>query len=400
MGTSLDADAVVVVGAVRTPIGRLGGALAERSAVQLGAAAIAAALARSGVAAAQVDEVIMGHVLQAGCGLNPARQAALQAGLAVTVPAYTVNKVCASGLKAVALASQAVAAGDARVVVAGGMESMSGAPFLLRRARWGYRLGDDVLADVLLSDALQDPGLGCHMGVTAENLAGDYQLTRQVQDEYAATSQMRAAAARSAGFFTAEIVPVEAPAARGPAVVVSEDECVRPDTTPAGLARLKPAFRDDGTVTAGNASGINDGAAAVVLTTAVEAQRHGWPVWARIVSHAAAGVEPSRMGLGPVPAVRRALQRAGLRLDQVDLLELNEAFAAQALAVMRELDADPARVNVHGGAIGLGHPVGASGARILVTLLHALARRGARHGVAALCVGGGQGLAVVVERLS
>jgi acetyl-CoA C-acetyltransferase len=400
MGTSLGADAVVVVGAVRTAIGRLGGTLAERSAVQLGATVIGAALARSGVGATQVDEVIMGHVLQAGCGLNPARQAALQAGLAVTVPAYTVNKVCASGLKAVALGCQAVAAGDARVVVAGGMESMSSAPFLLRRARWGYRLGDDVLADAVLADALQDPGLGYHMGVTAENLADDYQLTRQAQDEFAARSQNRAAAARSAGCFTAEVVPVEITAARGPSVAFTEDEFIRPDTTAAGLARLKPAFRDAGTVTAGNSSGINDGAAAVVLTTAEEARRHGWPVWARIVSHAAAGVEPSRMGLGPVPAVRRALQRAGLSLDQVDLWELNEAFAAQALAVIQELGADPDRVNVHGGAIALGHPVGASGARILVTLLHALTRRQGRYGVAALCVGGGQGLAVVVERRS
>ncbi|MFA6110631.1 MAG: acetyl-CoA C-acetyltransferase [Candidatus Latescibacterota bacterium] len=390
---------VVIVGAVRTAIGKLGGAVAEVPAVELGAVVVRESLRRTGVSPEEVDEVILGHVVQAGCGLNPARQASLKAGLPVTVPATTVNKVCASGMKAVALACQAVATGEARVVVAGGMESMSGAPFLLRRARWGYRLGDDALADAILSDALHDPSAGCHMGITAENLATEFSISRTEQDAFAAESQRKAAAAQAAGAFAAEIVPVEVPQRCGPSLCFAADEFIRPDTTPQALAALKPAFQADGTVTAGNSSGINDGAAAMVLMSRDEAERRGIQPLARVVSWASAGVEPERMGLGPVPASRVALKRAGLEQSDLELVELNEAFAAQALAVLRQLDPDPARVNVNGGAIALGHPVGASGARILVTLLHALAQRQARRGLASLCVGGGQGMAMVVERL-
>jgi acetyl-CoA C-acetyltransferase len=391
---------VVILGAVRTAIGKLGGTLAEVPAVALAALVVRESLRRSGVSPQEVDEVILGHVVQAGCGLNPARQASLKAGLPVTVPATTINKVCASGMKAVALACQAVANGEARVVVAGGMENMSAAPFLLRRARFGYRLGDDVLVDAILSDALHDPSAGCHMGVTAENLAAEFNITRVEQDAFAAESQHKAAAAQASGAFAAEIFPVEVPQRRGSALAVAADEFIRPDTTPQALAALKPAFQSDGTVTAGNASGINDGAAAMVLMSRDEAERRGVQPMARVVSWASAGVEPERMGLGPVPASRAALERVRLNLADLDLVEVNEAFAAQALAVMRQLGLDPARVNVNGGAIALGHPVGASGARILVTLVHALAQRRLRLGLGSLCVGGGQGMAMVIERLA
>ncbi len=328
--------------------------------------------------------------------MNPARQATLLAGLPIATPAYTVNKVCASGMKAVALGAQAVAAGEQEIVVAGGMETMSAAPFLLDRARWGYRLGAGELLDGVLRDALTDPLENCHMGITAENLAAEFRIPRQAQDEFAARSQQRAAAATREGRFVAEIATVEVPQKKGPALAFAADEFPRPDTTVEALGRLKPAFKPDGTVTAGNASGINDGAAAMVLLSAEAARRRGLRPLARILGYAAAGVEPLRMGLGPVAATRVALARAGLRLGDIDLIELNEAFAAQALAVIRELELDPERTNINGGAIALGHPVGASGARILVTLLYAMAQRGARLGLATLCVGGGQGMAMVV----
>jgi acetyl-CoA C-acetyltransferase len=389
---------VVIAGAVRTAIGKFGGALAEVPATQLGAAVVREALARAGVPGDAVGEVVFGHVIQAGAGLNPARQVLLGAGLPVTVPGFTVNKVCASGLKAVALAAQAVACGEHDIVVAGGMECMSAAPFLLRRARWGLRLGDDTLADALLADALRDPTEGCHMGITAENLATEFSISRQEQDEYAAASQRKAGTALASGAFAAEILPVAVPQQRGEPQCFATDEFPRPETTVAALSRLRPAFAPQGTVTAGNSSGLNDGAAAMVLLTREEAVRRGIVPQASVVSWASAGVEPSRMGMGPVAASRAALARARLCLADMDCVELNEAFAAQTLAVLRALEADPGTVNRNGGAIALGHPVGASGARILVTLLHLLAARRAEHGLAALCVGGGQGMAMVVRR--
>lgn len=389
---------VVIAGAVRTAIGRFGGALTGVTAVELGTLVVDAALQRTPLQPADVDQVILGHVVQAGCGLNTARQVALRAGMPVSVPAFTVNMVCASGLKAVALAAQAIAAGEAEVVVAGGMENMSAAPFLLPQARWGHRLGDVTLVDALLSEALHDRSADCHMGITAENLAAAYRISREEQDRFAVQSQQKAGAALATGAFQAEIVPVPVHQRRGEPVLFDTDEFARPDTTAATLAQLQPAFKPDGTVTAGNASGINDGAAAMVLLSREEAERRGIRPMGRVVASAAAGVEPRHMGLGPVPATRLALQKAGLRLSDVQTVELNEAFAAQALAVMRELDLDPAKTNLRGGAIALGHPVGASGARILVTLLHLLASRNQHLGLASLCVGGGQGMAMIVER--
>jgi len=389
---------VVIAGAVRTAIGRFGGSLAGMPAVEMGAVVIQEALARAGIAPGDVDEAIMGNVVQAGLGLNPARQAALKAGLPVGVPAFTVNKVCASGMKAITLGALSIAAGESDIVVAGGMENMSRAPFLAPGARWGERLGDGELLDCLLRDALTDPIAGCHMGITAENLAKEFNIARSAQDEFAAESQRKAAAAIEAGRFKREIVPVEAPRAKGRPVRFEVDEFPHPRTTVEVLARLKPAFKPDGDITAGNASGINDGAAAMVLLAADEAKRRGIEPMARIVSWASAGVEPMRMGLGPAPATKAALAKAGLGLGDVGVIELNEAFAAQSLAVIRELDMDPGVVNLNGGAIALGHPVGASGARIVVTLLHIMADRGVSRGLATLCVGGGQGMTVVVEK--
>ena len=388
---------VIIAGAVRTAIGKFGGALAEVSAVELGAVVVGEALRRAEIAPEDVDEVIMGHVLQGGAGLNPARQAALLSGIPVTVPAYTVNKVCASGMKAVALAALSVASGERNIVVAGGMENMSAAPFLLPTARWGQRLGDGELLDGLLRDALTDPGEQCHMGITAENLAQEFRISRHEQDEFAAESQRRASAAIEAGKFEAEIVPVELPQRKGGPARFAVDEFPRPGTTVEILSKLKPAFRKDGTVTAGNASGINDGAAAMVLLSADEAAARGIRPMARIASYASAALEPMRMGLGPVPATRTALDRAGLALKQIETIELNEAFAAQSIAVIRELGLDSGIVNANGGAIALGHPVGASGARIIVTLLHLMAERNTRLGLATLCIGGGQGMALVAE---
>ena len=388
---------VVIAGPVRTAIGKFGGALADVPVVELGSAVVSETLKRSGIPPQDVDEIIMGNVLQAGVGANPARQVALNAGLPITTPAYTVNKVCASGMKAVALGALAVASGECDIIVAGGMESMSTAPFLLPRVRWGQRLGDGEVLDVILRDALSDPGEQCHMGMTAENLAAEFSITRREQDEFAVESQRKAGEAIKAGSFEAEIVPVEALRRKGGAVSFQVDEFPRPGTAVDTLGGLKPAFKDDGTVTAGNASGINDGAAAMVLLSADEAKARGLRPLARIVSYASAALEPMRMGMGPVPATRKVLERAGLTLADIDLAELNEAFAAQSVAVLRELDLNPEQVNLNGGAIALGHPVGASGARILVTLLHIMAQRNLNLGLATLCVGGGQGMAIIVE---
>ncbi|MFD2235546.1 acetyl-CoA C-acetyltransferase [Phaeospirillum tilakii] len=387
---------IVIAAAVRTPIGSFSGSLAGHSAAQLGALALRAALERTGLAPAEVDEVLLGQVLTAGQGMNPARQAALAAGLPVESTAVTINQVCGSGLRAVALAAQAIRAGDATVVLAGGQESMSNsqhATFL----RGGVRMGPATLTDTMVHDGLTDIFNNYHMGVTAENVAREHGITRADQDEFAAASQAKAEAAIKAGRFQDEIVPV-------PVVVKKQetrfdtDEFPRFGTTAESLGKLKPAFQSDGTVTAGNASGINDGAAVLVVTSAAEAARRGLTPLARIASWATAGVDPKVMGTGPVPASRKALAKAGWRVEDLDLIEANEAFAAQAIAVNRSMGWDTAKVNVNGGAIALGHPIGASGARVLVTLLHELRRRDARKGLATLCIGGGMGIALCVER--
>ncbi|MFP7608456.1 acetyl-CoA C-acetyltransferase [Serratia quinivorans] len=389
---------VVIVAATRTPIGSFQGALASLSAVDLGTVVVKALLARSGVAAEQVDEVILGQVLTAGCGQNPARQTALNAGLPQSVPALTINKVCGSGLKAIHLAVQAIRCGDAEVIIAGGQESMSQSPYLMNGARAGLRLGHGQLTDSVIQDGLWDAFNDYHMGITAENLAEKYAISRSEQDEFALRSQQKTQAAQQAGRFVAEITPVEVAKPKGEVLRVASDEQPRGDATLESLARLRPAFRKDGTVTAGNASSINDGAAAVLLMSAAKAAELKLPVLARITGYAASGVDPAIMGIGPVPAARRCLANAGWSLSEVDLIEANEAFAAQALAVGRELDWDSARVNVNGGAIALGHPIGASGCRILVTLLYEMQRREVNKGLAMLCIGGGQGVALAVER--
>ena len=385
----------VIVSAVRTPVGTMGGAFVDVPAPTLGAIAAREALQRAGVDA--VDEVLMGNVLSAGLGQNPARQAALAAGLAESTPATTVNKVCGSGLKTVALAAQSIRAGDATVVLAGGMENMSRAPYLIENARYGYRLGNGELVDDMIRDGLWCAFEDCHMGVTAENVATDYEVSREDQDAFAAASQRKAGAAIEAGRFRDEIVPV--PVTRKKETVnVDTDEHPRPATTADSLAGLRPAFDKQGSVTAGNASGINDGAAAVVVMSEARAQSDGHVPIARIRAYAAAGVPPRVMGMGPVPAVRAALERAGLRVADIDLFELNEAFAAQSVAVGRELAVPDEKLNVNGGAIAIGHPIGASGTRILVTLLYEMQKRDVALGVAAMCIGGGQGIAMVVER--
>ncbi|REK55970.1 MAG: acetyl-CoA C-acetyltransferase [Thermobacillus sp.] len=388
----------VIVSAVRTPIGKFMGSLKDMSAARLGEIVVRAAVERAGIAPAMVDEVIMGNVLQAGEGQNPARQAALAAGLPQETPAVTINKVCGSGLKAVQLAWQAIRCGDQTTVVAGGMENMSRAPYLLPDARGGLRMGHRTVIDSMIADGLWCAIGDHHMGITAENLCERLDLTREELDRIALESQRKAAAAIEAGRFREEIVPVDIPARGGKTVRFEADEYPRPDTTLEALGALRPAFRPDGLVTAGNASGINDGAAAAVIMSAEKARALGLKPMAVIRSVASAGVDPAVMGLGPVPAVRKALDRAGIGLADVGLAELNEAFAAQMLACRKELELDPAIVNVNGGAIALGHPIGASGARILVTLLHEMARRDVRYGLAALCIGGGQGIAAVVER--
>lgn len=389
---------VVIVAATRTPIGSFQGALASLSAVDLGTVVVKALLARNGIAADQVDEVILGQVLTAGCGQNPARQTALNAGLPHSVPALTINKVCGSGLKAIHLAVQAIRCGDAEVIIAGGQESMSQSPYLMNGARAGLRLGHGQLTDSVIQDGLWDAFNDYHMGITAENLAEKYAISRSEQDEFALRSQQKTQAAQQAGRFVAEITPVEVAKPKGEVLRVASDEQPRGDATLESLARLHPAFRKDGTVTAGNASSINDGAAAVLLMSAAKAAELKLPVLARIAGYAASGVDPAIMGIGPVPAARRCLANAGWSLSEVDLIEANEAFAAQALAVGRELEWDSARVNVNGGAIALGHPIGASGCRILVTLLHEMQRREVNKGLAMLCIGGGQGVALAVER--
>ncbi len=394
----MNADDVVILSGCRTAIGTFGGSLKDVSATELATVVIREAVLRSGLRADQVDEVILGCILQAGVGMNPARQASIRAGIPDSVPAHTINKVCGSGLKAVMLAAQAVKCGDAEVVVAGGTESMSRAPFLLPGARWGERLGHGKILDHMIHEGLTDALHDIHMGVTAENVAAKYGLTREEQDAFAVESQRRALAAIAEGRFEKEIVPVLLPQKKGGPKPFATDEHPRAGTTLATLGKLKPAFAKDGTVTAGNASGLNDGAAAMVVTSGTRAQKAGVAPLGRIVAYAAAGVDPKVMGLGPVPAVRRALEKASLTTGEIDLWELNEAFAAQALAVVRELKLDPLQVNPLGGAVALGHPIGASGARVLVTLLHALAAQGKKRGVAALCIGGGQGVAMVVER--
>ncbi|HLA79550.1 MAG TPA: acetyl-CoA C-acetyltransferase [Vicinamibacteria bacterium] len=390
---------VVILSGCRTPIGSFGGSLKDTPAPELGALVVREAVARAGVRPDQIDEVILGCILQAGLGMNVARQAALKAGLPQTVPAHTVNKVCGSGLKAVMLATQAIKAGDAELVVAGGTENMSRAPFLLPGARWGERLGHGQMLDHMIHEGLTDAFDDVHMGITAENLAEKYGIGRADQDSFSAQSQARAEAAIKEGRFREEIVAVPLPQKKGEAKLFDTDEYPRAGATAESLSKLKPAFKKDGSVTAGNASGINDGAAALVVASGARAKTLGAKPLARIVGYASAGVDPKIMGIGPVPAVRKAVEKAGLSLDQIDLFELNEAFAAQSLAVLRELGLDSSRVNLNGGAIALGHPIGASGARVLVTLLHAMKARDARRGVAGLCIGGGQGVAVVVERV-
>ena len=389
----------VIVSAARTPVGSFNGSLASVGTVDLGRLVIAESISRAGVDAGLVDEVVMGNVLQAGLGQNPARQAALAAGLNDTVPAYTVNKVCGSGLKTVALAAQAIAAKDAEVVIAGGMENMSRSPYLLDSgARWGFRMGNQQVIDTMVHDGLTCATNHYHMGITAENIAQKYQISRQEQDGLALRSQQLAAQAVAAGVFDAEIVPVTIKSRKGE-VVFARDEYPRAEATAEGLAKLKPAFRTDGTVTAGNSSGINDGAAAVMVMAESKARELGLQPLARIRSYASAGVDPALMGLGPVPATQKALQKAGLSLADIDLIEANEAFAAQFLGVGRELNFDMDKTNVHGGAIALGHPIGASGTRILVSLLYGLRKRDVQLGLATLCIGGGQGIAMIVERM-
>ncbi len=387
---------VVLAGAVRTPIGTFGGSFVETPATELGATAVREALKRAGVKSEDVDEVIMGNVLSAGLGMNPARQAAMAAGIPDSVPATAINKVCGSGLKAVALATQAIVLGDAEVVVAGGMEGMSSSPYLLPKARYGYRMGHGEVIDHMIEDGLWCALADCHMGNTAENVALEREISRGDQDEFSVSSQQKAAAAWDSGRFADEIVPVEVKQRKG-TVMVDKDEHFRPDTTMEALSRLRPAFAANGSVTAGNASGINDGAAAVVVMSRKKAEELGVTPMASVRSYASAGVPPRIMGIGPVPATQKVLAKSGLSLDEIDLIEANEAFAAQSLAVGRELGWDWERVNVNGGAIALGHPIGASGARILVTLLHEMNRREAKRGLATLCIGGGQGIAMVVE---
>ncbi|WMN20122.1 acetyl-CoA C-acetyltransferase [Pseudomonas piscis] len=389
---------VVIVAATRTAVGTFQGSLAAIPAVDLGAAVIRQLLAQTGIDPAQVDEVIMGQVLTAGAGQNPARQAAIKAGLPHAVPAMTLNKVCGSGLKALHLAAQAIRCGDAEVIIAGGQENMSLANYVLPGARTGLRMGHSPMIDSMISDGLWDAFNDYHMGITAENLVEKYGITREAQDAFAADSQRKAAAAIEAGRFVDEITPIQIPQRKGEPVTFATDEQPRPGTTAEALAKLKPAFKKDGSVTAGNASALNDGAAAVILMSASKARALGLPVLAKIAAYANAGVDPAIMGIGPVSATRRCLEKAGWSLEQLDLIEANEAFAAQSLSVAKELAWDPAKVNVNGGAIAIGHPIGASGCRVLVTLLHEMIKRDAHKGLATLCIGGGQGVALAIER--
>jgi acetyl-CoA C-acetyltransferase len=392
-------DEAVILSACRTPIGSFGGVFKDMSAVDLGAIVIREAIARAGVDPIEIGDVIMGCVLQAGAGMNVARQAALKAGVPIEVPGETINRVCGSGLQAVVHAIEAVKAGFIDVMLAGGTESMSNAPFLLPGARWGYRMGNAEVVDSMLHEGLTCAIAGCHMGMTAEDIVKRFHVSREDQDAFAAESQRRAEEAVRSGVFDREIVPVDVPQRKGPPLEVTKDEYPRHGTTVEKLAALRPAFLKDGTVTAGNASGVNDGAAALVIATEKKARDLGRTPLARVLSYCTTGVDPMIMGMGPVDAMRKAVKRAGMSIDELDLIELNEAFAAQSLAVVRELKLDPARVNVHGGAIALGHPIGASGARILTTLVHALQARGGGRGAASLCIGGGMGTAMIVESM-
>lgn len=389
---------VVIASAVRTAIGSFGGALKDVSAADLGAIVIKEAITRAGIEDKLVEEVVMGNVIQAGLGQNVARQAAVKAGLPVEVPAMTINKVCGSGLRTVALAAQMIKAGDVDIVVAGGMENMSQAPYLLKTSRWGQRMGDGKMVDSMINDALWDTFNNYHMGVTAENIAKEWNLSREEQDEFALNSQLKAEAAIKEGRFKDEIVPVVIPQRKGEPKVFDTDEYPRFGAKIEGMAKLKPAFIKDGTVTAANASGINDGAAAFVVMSAEKAEELGITPLAKIVSYGQKGLEPSIMGYGPFHATKKALEVANLKIEDLDLIEANEAFAAQSLAVAKDLNFDMNKVNVNGGAIALGHPVGASGARILVTLLHEMQKRDAKKGLATLCIGGGMGTALIVER--
>ena len=390
---------VVIVSAVRTPIGSFLGSLQNISATQLGSIVIKEAIQRAGITPNDVDEVIMGNVLQAGSGQNPARQASLAADIPQEAPAMTINIVCGSGLRAVHLATQAILAGEAEVVVAGGMENMSQAPYLLKGGRNGFKMGDQKIVDSMIQDGLWCAENDYHMGITAENLAEKYEITRAEQDEFSAWSQQKSQAAIESNRFADEIVPVEVPGRKGQVTVFSQDEFPRFGATTEGLAKLRPSFKKDGTVTAGNASGINDGAAALVVMSRKKAEELGVTPLVTIKPNAAAGVDPSIMGIGPVPAVKKALKTASLSLEEIELIEANEAFAAQSIAVDRELHFDKEKLNVNGGAIALGHPIGASGARILVTLIHEMKKRENRYGLATLCVGGGQGVATIIENI-
>jgi acetyl-coA acetyltransferase len=389
---------VVIASAVRTPVGSFGGALQPLSGIDLGVIAAKEAIKRAGIDPATIDEVILGNVLQAGLGQNPARQVAINAGIPKEVPAMTINKVCGSGLRAVSLAAQLIKAGDAEIVLAGGTESMTNSPYVLPKMRYGARMGDTSAVDVMIKDGLTDAFNGYHMGITAENINDQWSQTREQQDQFAVASQNKAEAAQKAGKFDEEIVGVELKDKKGNVTVIDKDEYIKYGQTMETLGKLKPAFKKDGSVTAGNASGINDGAACLIVMSEDKAKELGIEPLAKIVSYASAGVDPSIMGIGPVPASTKALEKAGLKIEDIDLVEANEAFAAQSCAVVKDLGLDPAKTNVNGGAIAIGHPIGASGARILTTLLYEMKRSGKKKGLATLCIGGGQGTALIVER--
>ena len=389
---------VVIASAVRTPVGSFGGALQPLSGINLGVIAAKEAIKRAGIDPATIDEVILGNVLQAGLGQNPARQVAINAGIPKEVPAMTINKVCGSGLRAISLAAQLIKAGDAEIVLAGGTESMTNSPYVLPKMRYGARMGDTSAVDVMIKDGLTDAFNGYHMGITAENINDQWSQTREQQDQFAVASQNKAEAAQKAGKFDEEIVGVELKDKKGNVTVIDKDEYIKYGQTMETLGKLKPAFKKDGSVTAGNASGINDGAACLIVMSEDKAKELGIEPLAKIVSYASAGVDPSIMGIGPVPASTKALEKAGLKIEDIDLVEANEAFAAQSCAVVKDLGLDPAKTNVNGGAIAIGHPIGASGARILTTLLYEMKRSGKKKGLATLCIGGGQGTALIVER--
>lgn len=389
---------VVIVGAARTPIGSFGGSLSSLSAIDLGVIAAKEAMNRAGIKPEMIDEVLIGNILAAGLGQNPARQVAINAGIPETTPAMTINKLCGSGLRTVSMAAQFIMLGDADTVLAGGIESMSNAPYVLPNSRWGQKMGHGEIVDSMIKDGLWDAFNDYHMGMTAENIAEQWGLTREEQDEFALNSQLKTEAAQKSGRFKDEIVPVVIPQKKGDPIIVDADEYPKHGSTIEKLAKLKPAFKKDGTVTAGNASGINDGGAMLILMAKEKALELGIKPLVTIKSYASAALDPKIMGYGPVPATKKALERAGLTVDDIDLVEANEAFAAQSLAVVKDLGLDPGNVNVNGGAIALGHPIGASGARILVTLIYEMIKRDAKTGLATLCIGGGQGTAVIVER--